>query len=666
MNVSYKWLKDYCDFDAPVDELIEMLTIAGSEVEGYEKAGDDYCIELEIKSNRPDLLGAIGIAREIAAIVRKPLMKPSVDFEPDPRHVGSWTSVEVAAPDLCPRYTARVISGVKVGQSPRWLAERLEAVGLRPINNVVDITNYVLMEIGQPLHAFDCDTLAGHKIIVRRAAAGEVITTIDGEERRLAGENLIIADANRPVAVAGVMGGADTEVSSATKTVVLESAVFDPISVRRTARALGLQTDSSYRFERGVDPVGAEWASRRAAAMIAELCGGKVAEGIIDVNAMSLEPRKVSLRVPQLRRILGIDIPADDAAEILRLLEFDVLSASEALIEVAVPTFRAGDVYREIDLVEEVGRIHGFDKVPVKSAMAIEIGPVSKYEHCERLVRDVLAGCGFNEAISSSFLTPAMAAAVQLWPGEIVRLANPLRSEESAMRPCLMPSLLHVKAINRNRGVPRCEMFELGKIFLGPMVEKTALCIIEEDGFYELKGVVELLLDRFGLAARCSMEPAGLEIFKQDRGMKVTCDARVIGFFGEIAESAEAGFDLKQPLWMAELDFDALAGLAVLERKSEEVPRHPAVDRDMAIVVDEAVTWREIVECIDSAPEPLRESVTFLNAYRGKQIEAGKKSVAFALRYRSADRTLTNEEVNEAQQRLAARLEKKLTAALRV
>ncbi|NQT20803.1 MAG: phenylalanine--tRNA ligase subunit beta [Planctomycetes bacterium] len=665
MNVSYNWLKDYCEFDLPVDQLVEMLTIAGSEVEGYEKIADDYCIQLEIKSNRADLLGAIGIAREVAAIVRKPLRMPSVDFQTDPRGVSQWAAVEVQASDLCPRYTARVISGVKVGPSPQWLADRLEVVGLRPINNIVDITNYVLMETGQPLHAFDYDTLAEHKIIVRRAAPGEVITTIDGEERRLTQDNLVIADARRPAAVAGVMGGADTEVGQATTNVLLESAVFDPISVRRTARALGLQTDSSYRFERGVDPVGAEWASRRAVAMIAEICGGKVAEGLIDANTISLEPKKLSLRISQLRRILGIDIPAHDAAEILRLLEFDVLSASDVLIEAAVPTFRAGDVSREIDLVEEVGRIYGFDRVPLESAMTVEVGTVSKFERCERLLRDVLAGCGFNEAISSSFMTPAMAQTVRLWPGEIVELANPLRAEESAMRPCLMASLLHVKAINRTRYVDRCEMFELGKVFLGPMLEKATVGIIEEDGFHELKGVVELMLDRFNLTERCAIEPAGLKFFKEGRGVKITSDGQTIGFYGEMAAGVEKKFDLQRPVWMAELDFDAIVELAVLERKSKDVPRYPPVDRDLAIVIDDATTWQNIVDCIESVPEPLRESVTFLNTYRGKQIEQGKKSVAFALRYRSADRTLTNEEVNESQARLMKRLEKNLGAALR-
>lgn len=664
MNVSYNWLKDYCDFDAPIERLVEMLTTAGLEVEAYEQVGNDYCIELEITSNRPDLLGTIGIAREISAITRKPLRKPPVDFKTDPRPAGEWTSVEVPAPDLCPRYTARIISGVTVGPSPAWLAERLEAVGLRPINNVVDITNYVLMETSQPLHAFDYDTLAEHRIIVRRASPGEVITTIDEEERRLTGDNLVIADANRPIAVAGVMGGADTEVGAGARNVLLESAVFDPISIRRTSRGTGLSTDASYRFERGVDPIGAEWASRRAAAMIAEICGGKVAEGLIDINVIDLKPTKVVLRVPQIRRLLGVDISAATAAEILSLLEFEVLSKTDGAIEVAVPSFRQADVSREPDLIEEVARIYGYDNVPLKSSMTVEIGPMSKFERCERLVRDVLTGCGFNEAISSSFMTPAMAATVSLWPGEIVKLANPLRAEESALRPCLMPSLLHIKSINR--AVPRCEMFELGKVFLGPMVEKMDVAIIEEDGFYELKGVVELLLDRFGLAGRCSMEPAEVPFFKKGRGVKVACNGKDIGFFGEMADEVEARFDLKQPIWMAELDFDAIVELAVLERHSKEIPKYPAVDRELAFVVDETSTWREIVECINSLPEPLRESVTYLNTYRGKQIKAGKKSVAFALLYRSPDRTLTSEEVNEAQERLIERLENTLGAKQRL
>jgi len=666
MNVSYNWLKDYCEFDVPIDRLVEMLTVAGSEVEGYEQVGDDFNIELEIKSNRPDLLGAIGIAREVAAIVRKPLKRPEFELRQGDTPVADLTSVEVAAPDLCPRYTARVITGVKVGPSPKWMVDRLEAIGLRSINNVVDITNYVLMECGQPLHAFDYDTLAENRIVVRRAKEGETITTIDEQEHRLTAENLVIADAHRPVAVAGIMGGAETEVTFSTTNVLLESAVFDPISIRRTARAIGLQTDASYRFERGVDPVGAEWASRRAAAMIAELCGGTIAEGVVDVNFIDLEPKKVILRVPQIRRILGIDIPPDVAADTLRLLEFDVLSQDADTIEAAVPSFRAGDVSREIDLIEEVGRIHGYDKIPLKSAMTIEVGAVSKYEHCERLARDVLTGCGFNEAISSSFINPKTAQSINLWGAEQVELASPLRADESALRPCLMPSLLHVKAINRNRGVPRCEMFELGKVFLGAMSEKSAIGIIEEDGFRDLKGVTELLLDRFGMLARCTMEPSDANVFKPGRGVKVICDDRTVGFFGEVADKVRAYFDLKQDIWMAEFDFDAFVELCVLERKSKEVPRYPAVDRDLAVVVDEAVSWQSIVECIEALPEPLRESITFLNIYRGKQIQPGRKSVALTLRYRSPDRTLTNEEVNEAQERLIKHIERELNAKLRV
>jgi len=666
MKVSYNWLKDYCEIGVPVEQLVAMLTIAGSEVEGYEPAGGDFSITLEIKSNRPDLLGAIGIAREVAAISRKPLRKPPVECKADPKPASAWAAVEVPAPDLCPRYTARVITGVKVGPSPRWMVERLEAVGLRAINNIVDITNYVMMECGQPLHAFDLDTLSGRKIIVRRAEEGEAITTIDDVVRRLTTRDLVIADARRAVAVAGIMGGADTEVSPATRNVLLESAVFNPVSVRRTSRSTGLATDASYRFERSVDPVGTEWASRRAAALIAELGGGKLAEGLIDANVMELKPKKVSLRVPRIRRILGIDIPAREAANILRSLEFTVLSAGDDLIEVTVPSFRAVDVYREIDLIEEVGRIHGYDNVPLTTGMTIKVGAVSKLEKCQRRLREVLTGCGYNEAVSSSFISPQIAAALNPWNGAIVELANPLRTEEGALRPCLLASMLHVKAINQNRGVPRCEMFELGKVFLGPMIEKEAACVLEEDGFHALKGVVELLLDRFGMQRRCEMAPAGDGLFKPGRGLRVTSGGRTIGCFGEISDKLAAMFDLKQAPCAAELDFDAIVELAELERKSREVPKFPAVDRDLSIIVYESITWEQIVAAIESLCESLRESITFLNAYRGKPIEPGRKSVAFTLRYRSPERTLTNEEVNDAQSRLVAHLKEKLGATLRV
>ena len=665
MKVSYNWLKDYVDFSVPVDQLVEMLTVAGSEVEGFEKIGGDYCITLEIKSNRMDLLGTMGIAREIAAITGKPLKLPPVDCKTDAKPASAWSSVEVLDAKLCPRYTARVITGVKVGASPRWLVERLEAVGLRSINNVVDVTNYVMMENGQPLHAFDLDTLGGRKIIVRRAENGETLTTIDDVERRLTGENLVIADARRPVAVAGIMGGANTEVSSATRNVLLESAVFNPVSVRRTSRALGLATDASYRFERGVDPVGTEWASRRAIKLIADLAGGTVADGILDVSVIDLTPKRVTLRVPRIRRILGIDVPAKTAADILRRLEFTVISESDQQIEVAVPSWRAIDVFREVDLIEEVGRINGYDKVPLRSNMTIEVGAVSKFEKCERRMREVLTGCGFNEAISSSFLTPQLASTVNLWGGEVVQVANPLRAEESALRPCLMPSLLHVKEINKNRGTQRCELFELGKVFLGPMVEKAAVGIIEEDGFYDLKGAVELVLDRFGLDGRTSMDAVDLKFFKPGRAIKITCDGSVLGYLGEVADAVAARFDLKQPVWMAELDLDQIVAVGVLERKSGEVPKFPPAPRDIAIVIDEPIAWRQVVECVEALPEPTRESIAFMSVYRGKPIEPGKKSLAFSLVYRAADRTLTNEEVTAAQERLIKHLQEKLGATLR-
>jgi len=647
MKVSLDWLKDYVEVTQTPEELAEMLTLLGAEVESVTDLGGDVCIELEINSNRPDLLGTIGIAREVAAATGQKLKLPPVGFPEEGEPIESETSVDVLDPELCPRYTARLIRGVTIKPSPPWMHRRLEAIGLRPINNVVDITNYVLMECGQPLHAFDFSLLEGGRIIVRRGRTGETITSIDETECKLTPERLVIADARRPVAVAGVMGGADSEVSNTTVDVLIESAVFDPVSIRRSSRALNLASDSSYRFERTVDPVGCEWASRRAISLIRELAGGTVSKGLIDVNTVDLSEPLVKMRLSRIPRVLGVEIPAAEVRRILDALEFGIVESGDDTLTVAIPPFRR-EVCREIDLIEEVARVWGYDRIPETSGMSIKVGTVSKVEAVSRFIHETLVRAGYDEVVTTSFVAPGCASDLTPWPrkGPVI-IINPLRADESALRASVLPGLLHVKQHNQDRGLTDADIFEISRVQWlnadGKPVEIDTVGIMTDDGFRELKGVLEALLDRLCAAGIYTLTPRDNRLFVPGKAIAITIGGQTVGWLGELTETLRKYYDLKRLPCYAELDLSTLRGHAVLERHAAELPRFPSVQRDVAIVVDEAVTWEQITDCIDAASEPSRENVKFVDLYRGEQIGAGHKSIMFSVTYRHPDRTLTSE-----------------------
>ena len=669
MKVSIDWLKDYVDVTQSPDELAEMLTLSGAEVEGIEPVGDDVCIELEINANRPDLLGAMGIAREIAAATGQKLKIPAVDYPESGGSVESETSVEVLEPTLCPRYTARIIRGVTVGPSPPWMQKRLETIGLRPINNIVDITNYVLMECGQPLHAFDLDLLEGGRIIVRLAREGESITSIDGTECRLKPPMLVIADAQRPVAIAGVMGGSNTEVTGKTANLLLESAVFDPISIRCTSRALNLASDSSYRFERTVDPVGCEWGSRRAIQLIEQLAGGTAGAGLIDVNTIDLAEPLITLRGEQIPRVLGTPIEPAEVASILQALDFRIVDSTDGAWTVAVPPFRR-EVAREIDLIEEIARVWGYDRISDTSHMKIDVGPVSRGERISGLIRAAIVRMGFDEIVTTCFTSPEEAMALTPWsPDKPVTISNPLRADEGALRASVLPGLLTTRQFNQDRGVARSDIFEVSRTqwWHEPkgLMEIDMVGLLTDGEFRELRGAVENLLDRLGVAGCYQIVPSHHEIFEPGRGAAIVTESDTVGWLGQLSAAVQAKFDLRAAACFAELHLGLLGDRARLERIAVEPPRFPAVGRDVAIVVDEAVTWQQVMQCIGGTDEPRRESVEFIELYRGKQIGPGKKSLMFSVTYRSPDRTLTNEEVNAAHALLVAALEGHLDAKLR-
>jgi phenylalanyl-tRNA synthetase beta chain len=673
MKVSYQWLKDYCDFDLSPHELAEELSQRGLAMESLEQIGDDFCLDLEVTANRPDLLCHIGVAREIAAFTGVPLRIPEIELQEAARSVTEIARVEVQHPDLCPRYTARVLLDLQVGPTPPEMQRRLEVVGLRPVNNIVDITNYVLMECGQPQHAFDFEKLRRGVVVIRPAKGGELIELIDGSKVELAPEHLVIADAERPIALAGIMGGLQTEISDATHTVLLESAKFDPVNIRRSTRSTGKSSDSSYRFERTVDTPTVEWASRRAAALMHQHAGAKVAAGVIDVNFTREETRTVTLRIPRIERVLGrgMDIGAAEVGRLLKGIGFGVKARDHDSLSVSVPSFRP-DVNLEIDLIEEVARCHGYDEVPTTSSLLITDVAESKFDRVVGAARRTLIRLGYHEAVTTSFLSEEVAKAFSPWGSEApVCVSNPLRADEAALRQSLIPSLLEAKRTNQDRGVGEVRLFEVGRVYLrrseGHRLpgEKTCLAVVADEDPRCLRGAAEAVLERLGLGERAAFEPATCDLLTPGLSAAWRLGPTVLGWLGEIADEAAAAFHLRRNPCAVEFDLDAIAVSATLEPRYRDLPRFPSVVRDLAIVVDEAVAWDQVATVAGNAGAEHVESIRFGEIYHGEQIEAGKKGVFFTVTYRAPDRTLTNDEVNASQELVIAALGDKLGATLR-
>ena len=667
MKVSCDWLSRYCEPVPSPDQLARMLPELGLEVDTVNQVAGDTVFVLETAANRPDLLSMIGVAREVAAATDAELKIPEVDLQCGGENVAGLTRVGLNAPDLCIRYTARLVTGVKVAPSPMWLQERLASIGLRPVNNIVDITNFVLMECGQPLHAFDFDKLIGKEIVVRRAAPGEEITVIDGTVHKLTEEMLVIADAEVPTAVAGVMGGLATEIGDSTTNVLLESAVFLPANIRRTSRALGLASDSSYRFERGVDPNGVDWGSVRAAAMIAEMAGGQVAQGVIAVGEPVPEAQVVTLRTARTDLVLGVSIPAEEQQAMLERLGFTVVAERPGEFDLSVPTFRQ-EVRREVDLIEELARAYGYEKIPEETRMRVRAVPVQKFDSAAARVRELCTGMGYSEARTSSFIAPDLAARFTYWSAEANVIRNPVSREEPALRTSLIPLLLRAKKQNLNRGTPRVALFELSRVYQtasGVPSERTCLGLVDDGGFASLRGALDALFDHLGVSGQVAYAEHSDANLTAGRSTKLLLGGQPLGVAGEITTELANLFDLKSAPAVAELDFDLLLGSASLERRYHPLPKFPSVRRDLSVVVDEDVAWAALCDCANTEGGELSDSIAFLSEYHGEQIEPGKKAVAFSITYRAPDRTLTGEEADEAIARVARAMKDRFGAELR-
>jgi len=670
MKISLDWLSEYVEIDRPVEEIAEILSNVGLPCEGIERIGDDTVIDLEVTSNRGDCLGHIGIARELAAATGKELKIPDIALDESKKRVADLVSVEIAEPELCGRYTARLIESVKVGPSPNWLVRRLEVVGLRAVNNVVDATNYAMMETGQPPHAFDFEKIAQGKIIVRRAQAGERITSIDGSKHDLKPDMLIIADAERPVALAGVMGGLDTEVSDKTTTILLEDAYFNPVSVRNTSRKLALPSESSFRFERNVDIEMIDWASQRTAQLITQFAGGKVAIGLVDVYPGKSEPKVVSLRLPRLQKLLGIEVPYAEVIRILSALSFQPRDEDDKVI-CTVPSWRS-DIYREVDLIEEVSRVYGYDKIPFEKKMNIEVAAIDRRGDLATRIGLFLNACGFYETVNVSFIDQAVA---ELFAGPAqtghLKVTDESRKSANLLRQSLIGSLLGVLKSNYNaRNIP-CRVFELADTYIphgqeggGLPKETTTLGLISDGDFRELRGVIEGLLKSVNKQLCPVFKPADLSWARA--GAEILIKERPIGYIGVASQSLIDKFGLKDVTPCAgELDFTALMELYEKVEKVRPIPRFPAIVRDLSIIIDEKFRWCDIAAAIDKkAPSELEET-EYIGTYRGKPIPAGKKSVTLSLRFRDEDGTLTHETVDRFEADIVKALTKSIGAQLR-
>jgi phenylalanyl-tRNA synthetase beta chain len=694
MLISYNWLRELTNTTLTPLELRERLTMVGLAIDAVEDLAGDSVIDVEVPSNRPDCLSHIGIAREVAVIERSKVESPKSNVFKTADTTKDFTAVEIQDADLCPRYTARIVRGVEVGPSPDWLRKRLGEIGQRPINNVADITNYVLHEFGQPLHAFDLAKLSEQRIVVRRATAGEKLTTLDGVDRTLDSQMLVIADASRPVALAGIMGGLDSEISATTTDVLIESAYFTPSSVRRTARQLGMDTEASRRFERGADCENVLQAQTRCVELICEIAGGIATEDSVDVYPNPLPLRSVRFRPEQVERHTSLRVELAEMVRILTALGFKQDEGEQGgALSFVVPSWRS-DVGIEEDLIEEIARHVGYDKI------ASELPPSSfagEYQPAERKRRDLrraFTNLGFDEAISFSFIDAAYDDQFELLPGlktnaleaeqtSLVTLKNPILDNATRMRPTLLPGLLESIRHNLNHGNRDVRLFEIGRVFAGSTAgelpqEREALGLIATGGateagqaqasreldFFELKGALEAACDAMKLAP-LSFSMAELKHLRAGQAASITlADGTAVGSMGRLAESIAGSYKFRQPVYVAEVDLAELLGAGLRPIQYQPLPRYPAVVRDVTLLVGRDVTFAALVQFVESEQIANFSGVTLVGTYEGKNIPEDKRSITLRIEYRSEERTLRDDEVEATQRGLIDLLLIKFSATL--
>lgn len=692
MKVPVSWLREYVEFDSSLDELAKRLTFSGIEVEGIETVGSDYIgppetvLELEITWNRPDCLSIIGIAREVAALFGSKLKIPSVKFPEKGELIEKLAKVSVEDSDGCPRYTARILSRVKPGPSPMWMRRKLSLCGVRSISNIVDITNYVMIECGQPLHAFDYSLISDHEIVVRRARRGEKIATLDGEECDITPEMLVIADSRQPVAVAGVMGGAESEIGEGTDTVLLESACFSAPGIRKTSSSLGLMTESSHRFERGVDISRVEWASGRAAALMVEHAGAVAARGVIDVFPRKPVERRIKCRFERVRGLLGIDVPDEEIVSILNSLQLAVVERGDEACTVWVPTFRM-DLEIEADLIEEVARMYGLDKVPVPVPRSRIVPDASDTSTRALLAcRAHLTGLGLSEIMNYSFVSEQLLDTFRVDDAaRRVVLPNPVDFDHAVLRNSLIPQMVESLGRNFSHQVMESSFFEIGRVFFkdkkGGISEDDRVSIglmgkvgragldkrrvVEPDEmFLWLKGIIESLCVA-QYVADVSFAPLEYPCFDEGWAVSVAAGGHQCGIMGLVKESIRGKWRMTEPVGVAEMALEPLMVHMFDQPVLKPVPAYPSITRDIAIIVDEDVTHESIQKIIWKISPKELTSLELFDIFRGKGIGKSRKSLAYSLVYRSSKKTLTDEDANRYHKIVKDALKKELKAEIR-
>ena len=651
------------------------------------RSGSDVIYDLEVTPNRPDLNSVIGIAREIAAVTGNALRIPEVRRQKSEIRTESLVSVKIEDTELCPRYTARVIKGVKIGSSPAWLRDTLEKVGIRSISNVVDVTNYVMLETGQPLHAFDYHLVAKNAdgkptVVVRRAAAGEKFKTLDNQERALTNEMLLIADETKGIALAGVMGGANTEINNSTVDVLIESAHFAPVNIRRTSKLLGLRSESSYRFERGADVGICDWASQRAAQLILETAGGQLAEGVVDIQPKAKEQKEITLHFAKSKDLLGIGISHQDQISFLTKLGLELKTQSPGEATFVIRSWRV-DLKREVDLIEEVGRLYGIDKIPStppRGALGANVFD-SVYDQIGE-VRRILTGLGLNEAQGQTLISKVEVRTTN--EAEIVALANPLSSDMDVLRPSLLPGLIHSLRHNLARKNHDVALFEIGRVFTnvnGQVKENRSIAIAitgqraqnfwsgddrnAKFDVYDLKGLVEEFIEQFGLRGvmfgkRAESTALFLESAAVTLGGKLP-----LGELGQLLPTLAKKYDLRDAVFLAEFNLDLLLSKRNASKSFKALPPFPSSRRDVAMLVPEAITHEAVLQSVKQAKAANLETVELFDVFRGKGVPDGQKSLAYAFTYRAADKTLTDADVNSAHEKVLETLKTQLKVELR-
>ncbi|KPJ77001.1 MAG: phenylalanyl-tRNA synthetase [Deltaproteobacteria bacterium SG8_13] len=650
---------------------------------------DDPVLEIDLTPNRPDCTSIIGIAREIAGIQKARISYPDYSISDNGNDIAAMTSVTIEAPELCPRYAARLVTDIEIKDSPDWLQDRLLSVGLRPINNIVDITNFVMMETGQPLHAFDFDQLAENRIVVKTAHNGEHFVTLDQKDRQLTDEMLMICDGEKPVAIGGIMGGLNSEIEPTTRRVLIESAYFNPGSVRKTAKTLGLATDASYRFERGVDPKGTVSALNRTALLMVEIAGGKLVSGLIDENPRPSVTQPIELSAEKTNRLLGTSFDAKQIRSLLESIEFTIEKQTARTITVVPPSYRV-DITRPEDLMEEAARLSGYDHIPLTHPkMPAEGKPMPKLLRVRNRIKQLMTGFGFSEAITYSFISGNACDMLNLAGDDprrqTVAVLNPLSEDQAVMRSSMIPGLLGAMRHNLAHQEKNLKLFEIGKTYLAQGADQlpgeTEMLAglwtgarrhpswhgreVECD-FFDLKGATETLLQALGVAeVQFSGAPDDLcRYMRPGYTGRFHCGDQHLGLLGEVHPRVQKQFELKQTAFIFELNVDQMLPLISERKSSRPIPRYPSVPRDITLIVDRNMQAQDILQRVMQVGDELIESLHLFDVFEGKPIPEGKKSLSFRVIYRAADRTLEDEYVNRLHAETTARLVEEFNALL--